>query len=99
MTFDGVIYGYLMSPPAGHAYGAKIILNGVVARYALTRKQQHRRATRAKAKLRHKCAAGMIECISTASITAMTGNPQYARVRFLNTDSTHFWHGTEICVR
>ena len=99
MTFDGVIYGYLMSPPPGHAYGAKIILNGVVAKSALTRKQQHRRATKARAKLRHKCAAGMIECISTASITAMTGNPQYVYVRFLNTDSTYFWYGTEICVR
>ena len=99
MTLGGVIDGCLTSPSLGHAYEVKVILNGVVARSALTRKQQHRRATRAKAKLRHKCAAGMIECISTASITAMTGNPQYACVRFLNTDSTHFWHGTEIWVR
>ena len=99
MTLDGIIYGYLMSPSPGHACGAKIILSDVVARYALTRKQQHRRATRAKAKLRHKCAARMTECISIASITAMTGNPQYACVRFLNTDSTHFRHGTEIWVR
>ena len=60
MTFDGVIYGYLMSLSPGHACGAKIILSGVVARYALTRKQQHRRTTKSRAKLRHKCAAGMI---------------------------------------
>ena len=99
MTLDGVVYGHLMSPSPGHVCGGKIILSGVVARYALTRKQRHRRATKAMAKLRDKCAAGMIECRSTASITAMTGNPQYACVRFLNTDSTHFWHGTEICVR